>query len=146
MGYDIAIIRELVEAAFSEEDLSNFCFDHYFSVYEQFTAGQTKSTRVRLLITYAEKNNLIDDLLTRIKQKNPHKYGEFESRLEASPVRQEEKKLQYPSLNSPPPIQNSSAVKRNLKSSMQPGPAPRPISSPWWPGAVWAKQPWSTPG
>ncbi|HLB69797.1 MAG TPA: hypothetical protein VJJ51_02010, partial [Candidatus Methanoperedens sp.] len=77
MGYDIAKIRELLEAAFSEEDLSNFCFDHYVSVYEQFTSGHTKSTRVRLLITYAEKNNLIDDLLIRLNQKNPHKYAEF---------------------------------------------------------------------
>src|SRR3990172_10405237 len=90
MGYDIAIIRELLEAAFSEEDLSNFCFDHYKPVYEQFTTGQTKSTRVRLLITYAEKNNLIDDLLDKVKKKNPHKYGEFEPRLKAA--RQEEKK------------------------------------------------------
>ncbi|HLB72294.1 MAG TPA: hypothetical protein VJJ51_14720 [Candidatus Methanoperedens sp.] len=86
MGYDIAIIRELLEAAFSEEDLSNFCFDHYKPVYEQFTTGQTKSTRVRLLITYAEKNNLIDDLLDKVKKKNPHKYGEFEPGLKASPV------------------------------------------------------------
>lgn len=92
MGYDIAIIRELLEAAFSEEDISNFCFDHYISVYEQFTAGQTKSFRVRLLIIYAEKNNLIDDMLTKIKQKNPHKCAEFESRLKASPAGQEKKK------------------------------------------------------
>jgi len=85
MGYDLAIIRELLEAAFGDEELSNFCFDNFPEVYEQLTVGQFKSARVRLIITYAEKNGLLDELLARIKQKNPHKYSEFESRLKARP-------------------------------------------------------------
>ena len=85
MGYDFAIIRELLEAAFVDEELSNFCYDNFPEVYEQFTVGQFKSARVRLIITYAEKNNLLDKLLAGIKQKNPHKYAEFESRLKAGP-------------------------------------------------------------
>ncbi len=95
MRYDLATIRELLEAAFSEEDLSNFCFDHFLPVYEQFTGGQTRSARVRMLITYAEKNSNLDDLLARIKQENSHKYAEFESRLKVSSVdlKQQEKKL-----------------------------------------------------
>ncbi len=95
VGYDSAILRELLEAAFGDEDLSNFCFDHFITVYEQFTGGQTKSARVRMLITYAEKNSLLDDLLIRIKQKNPYKYAEFESRLKISSIdlKQQEKKL-----------------------------------------------------
>ncbi len=95
MRYDLATIRELLEAAFSDEDLNNFCFDHFSSVYEQFTGVQTKSSRVRMLITYAEKNSNLDDLLARIKQVNSHKYAEFESRLKVNSVdlKQREKKL-----------------------------------------------------
>ena len=95
MGYDLAIIRELLEAAFGDEELSNFCFDNLPEVYEQFTGGQFKSARVRLIIIYAEKNSLLDKLLAGIKQKNPHKYAEFESRLKARPSdsKQQDKKF-----------------------------------------------------
>ena len=35
MRYDLAAVRELVSAAFSDEELRTFCFDHYRVVYEQ---------------------------------------------------------------------------------------------------------------
>ena len=96
MGYDLAIIRKLLEAAFGDEDLSNFCFDNFQAVYNQFTVGQAKSARVRLLITFAEKNNLLDELLARIKHNNPNKYAEFEYNLRAGPSdsKQQDKKFE----------------------------------------------------
>ena len=81
MRYDLAAIRELVSAAFSDEELRTLCFDHYRAVYEQFTAGQSKGDRVLALVAHADKHGLLDNLLAQVKTANPHQYAVFESRI-----------------------------------------------------------------
>ena len=81
MAYNFVAIREMVDAAFGDEDLSEFCFDHCPRVYEQFTAGQTKGARVRMLVDYARRRGLVDRLLAEVERANPHKYAEFAPRL-----------------------------------------------------------------
>ena len=81
MGYNMAVIRKLLDASFTDEDLSNFCHDYFHEIYEQFTAGQTKSARVRLLIDYSDHRGRLDELLEKVKQENPYKFEEFESQL-----------------------------------------------------------------
>ena len=81
MGYNMAVIRKLLDASFTDEDLSNFCHDYFHEIYEQFTAGQTKSARVRLLIDYAEHRGRLDELLEKVKQENSYQYNIFESQL-----------------------------------------------------------------
>ena len=94
MRYDLAAIRELVSAAFSDEELRTFCFDHYRVVYEQFAVGQSKGAWVLALVEHADKHGLLDNLLAQVKRANPHQYEVFESRicvqlppLEACPYR-----------------------------------------------------------
>ena len=94
MRYDLAAIRELVSAAFSDEELRTFCFDHYRAVYEQFAVGQSKGAWVLALVEHADKHGLLDNLLAQVKRANPHQYEVFESRicvqlppLEACPYR-----------------------------------------------------------
>jgi hypothetical protein len=84
MPHDFAAIRELVDAAFGDEDLSAFCCDHCPRVYEQFTAGQTKGARVRMLVDYARRHGLVDQLLAEVERANPHKYAEFAPRLKTA--------------------------------------------------------------
>ncbi len=55
MPPNLAAVRKLVSAAFSDEDLTIFCFDHFPAVHEEFTAGQTKSARVLSLVSFAER-------------------------------------------------------------------------------------------
>ena len=55
MPYNLAAIRELVAAAFADEELRTFCFDHYRAVYEQFVAGQGKGARVLTLVEHADR-------------------------------------------------------------------------------------------
>ena len=47
--YDFRVIREQVEAAFSEEELNTFCFDleEFRPVYRQFVFGMLFGQRVR---------------------------------------------------------------------------------------------------
>ena len=46
MPYNLAAIRELLHAAFGDEDLVVFCADHFPAVRQQFTTGQTEGQRV----------------------------------------------------------------------------------------------------
>ncbi len=81
MPYNLAAIRELVAAAYSEEELRTLCFDHYRIVYERFAAGQSKSAMVLVLVEHADRQGLLDGLLAKIKAANPYQYGQFERRI-----------------------------------------------------------------
>ncbi|MCP4345374.1 MAG: ATP-binding protein [Desulfobacterales bacterium] len=76
-NYNYAVIRKLVEAAFNDEDLQIFCYDHFSSVAEQFTTGQTKRARDQMLIDYVGRHGLTDRLLDEIRAANPYQYEEF---------------------------------------------------------------------
>ncbi|MCX6028727.1 MAG: hypothetical protein NT169_05420 [Chloroflexi bacterium] len=84
MPHDIAVIRELVTAALSDDELTKLCFDHFHAIYEQFAAGQTRGQRVLALVEYADRQLFLDDLLARVKVANPGKYAEFAPRLGAA--------------------------------------------------------------
>ncbi len=77
MPHDIAVIRELVLAAFGDEDFVIFCRDHFPAVGRQFTTGQTQGARVQLLLDYVERYGHLDKLLADIQTANPYQYQKF---------------------------------------------------------------------
>jgi hypothetical protein len=81
MSYNLAAVRELIEAAFGDEELNSFCFDHFPDVYRQFTAGQIKGARVRMIVEYAQRQGLVGHLLKEIRLANPHQYANYAPRL-----------------------------------------------------------------
>jgi hypothetical protein len=70
-------IRQLVEDSLSDDDLSNLCQDEFPQVFKQFTTGQTKSHRIRLLVEYVERQRANPKLLNAIEQINSPIYQEF---------------------------------------------------------------------
>lgn len=80
-NYNYPAIRKLVEAAFDDEDLQIFCYDHFSDVAEMFTTGQTKRARVQMLIDYVRRHGLTDRLLGEIRAANPYQYEKFEHGL-----------------------------------------------------------------
>ena len=62
----------------------NLCFDHFRSVFDQFTNGQTKSDRIRQLIEHAEHQRELPKLLAAIEEINPKAHAEFRSGLSQS--------------------------------------------------------------
>lgn len=66
-----AVIRELVDAALSDEDLKNICFDHFNDVYDKFTAGQTRGERILFLVEHVSRQGLENRLKREIKKKIP---------------------------------------------------------------------------
>jgi len=56
MNHNTATIRKLLTAAFTDEDLTAFCFDHFREIYHKFGRGLTHSEKVQLLLEYCETN------------------------------------------------------------------------------------------
>jgi nucleoside phosphorylase len=75
----VAQIRQLVEDALTDDDLSNLCQDEFPKVYNQFTTGQTKSQRIRSLVEYVDRQREVPKLLNAIKKINQNAYNEFTS-------------------------------------------------------------------
>jgi Effector-associated domain 7/TIR domain len=70
-------IRKLIEETLSDDDLSNLCQDEFPRVYGQFTTGQTKSYRIRLLVEYTERQRETSKLLNAIRRINSVAHQEF---------------------------------------------------------------------
>jgi hypothetical protein len=78
-------IYKLIEDALSDDDLRNLCHSDFPKVYNQFTTGQTKSQRIRLLIEYAQRQLEIPKLLQAIELINPNGYREFANAIQQEP-------------------------------------------------------------
>jgi hypothetical protein len=79
MPYNLTVIRELLMATFSDEELMIFCHDHFRAVYDQFTVGMGRLWKIHLLIEHCYRSEGFDELLARVKAANPVQYEKFES-------------------------------------------------------------------
>jgi Leucine-rich repeat (LRR) protein/GTPase SAR1 family protein len=66
-----AEIRQLIDAALTDNDLSNLCYDEFPKVYSEFD-GKTRSAKIRDLVEYVNRQDEIPKLLRAIEQINPH--------------------------------------------------------------------------
>jgi hypothetical protein len=80
-GWNTAAIRDLLIAAFSDEELTPLCFDHFRPVYENLSTGMTKGQKIQLLLDYCVRQQGLEELLKRIKERTPAQYARFASRL-----------------------------------------------------------------
>ena len=79
MKYNLKLIRNLINKALTPEEFDDLVFYSFRDVYKQFTSGQCKSLRVRILLDYIEKYAIMDDLLHEIQEINPKAFNEFEA-------------------------------------------------------------------
>jgi len=86
-----AHIRQFLSEAFSDEDLSTLCFDYFPDVYDDFAAGMTKGQKLRLLIEYCQRREIIPNLLVAVQKARPEQYQE---RFPQVPLRPEEPRLE----------------------------------------------------
>ncbi len=70
----IAEIRQLIETALTDDELSDLCMDEFPKVFNEFTEGQTKSAKIRSLVDYADRQGELDKLLAAIERINSHAY------------------------------------------------------------------------
>lgn len=80
-GFNTAAVRDLLMAAFSDEDLTTFSFDYYRSVYDQFTTEMSRTEKIQRLMEYCERRGQTAEMLARVKDANSYQYRRFENRL-----------------------------------------------------------------
>ena len=79
--YSTPNIRQLLDAAFNDQELRILCADYFPEVYNNFAGGQTKSEHIGMLLDYVRRRNLFPELLASAKERNSAKYTEYELRL-----------------------------------------------------------------
>lgn len=81
MPYNPSAIYDLLRNAFSDEAFQILCYDYFRLVYEQFTAGMTRSQHIQLLIEACARDQQFDHLLALVKEANPAQYAKYEPSL-----------------------------------------------------------------
>ncbi len=81
--HDTAAIRDLLTAAFGDEELTTLCFDRFRTVYDNFSSGMSKSQKIQLLLDYCIRHDKLDMLLNLIREHNPTQYARYAPRLGA---------------------------------------------------------------
>ena len=75
--HNISAVRKLLRKAFSDEELSIFCYDYFREVYHNFAIGMTLSWKGQLLIEYCERKSLFNFLLARIRDVNETQFMRY---------------------------------------------------------------------
>ncbi len=71
MSVSLAAIRRFLIETFDDEELADFCFDHFPEVYKDFTESMTFGRKVRLLVDYCRRRERVPELLALLKQARP---------------------------------------------------------------------------
>jgi UDP-2,3-diacylglucosamine pyrophosphatase LpxH len=79
--YDLGAVRELLSAAFSDEEIVTLAFDRFRQVYEDISGEMGKTKKIRLLVDWCNGQLVLDSLLAEVKRRNPNQYARYASRL-----------------------------------------------------------------
>ncbi len=82
-AYNLAAIRELLQAAFTAETLRRFCLDRptFRPVTAEFGPGHGLDDMVDRVIDYCETHLLWQEFLAEVERENPRQYGRYERKL-----------------------------------------------------------------
>jgi hypothetical protein len=79
--YDLQIMRELLSAAFSDEEITTLAFDRFREVYDDFSGGMSKSEKIRRLVDWCDRNLQVEKLMAETERRNPNQYRRYAARL-----------------------------------------------------------------
>jgi hypothetical protein len=85
-SYNLAVVHELLTAAFSAEELCRFCRDHpqFRDILDNFGPNYSLNQMADKVIDYCRIYRLFDELLEAIQEENPRQYDRFRDRLHAA--------------------------------------------------------------
>jgi len=121
--WDSGVIRQLLNEAFDDDEITDVCFDYFRPVHDKFAEGMDKSDKIRRLLAYCLRQNQVEQLLDTVQKLNPAQYERFKPRL-----RREGAQLPTPTpyVEGQPPASKPSA----LPSSRPVTPSGAPIQLP----------------
>jgi hypothetical protein len=74
-------IRQLLNAAFSDGELTTLCFDHFHPVYDDFSSGMSKRDKIQRLLDHCLRHAQVESMLAQVRQRNPVQYARFARQL-----------------------------------------------------------------
>jgi len=80
-AWDTEVLRELLTAAFSDEELIALCFDHFRPVYQNFAGGMSKGDKIQRLLDHCMREHRLDQLVQIIAERRPMQYRQYADRL-----------------------------------------------------------------
>ncbi len=83
-GYDLQAVRELLGAAFSDEEVVTLAFDRFHAVYDEISGGMSRPEKIRRLVAWCDQYMQLDELVAEIARRNPAQYRRFAPRLKRS--------------------------------------------------------------
>lgn len=74
--YNLRNIRTLLTEGFSDRELRRFCYDtiEFRSVYDELANLTGKASIIDVLLEYADRTLLLDQVLAWVKAKKPARY------------------------------------------------------------------------
>ena len=79
--WSLEALRELLTAAFSDEELIVLCHDHFHAVFADFGSGFSKGERIQALLDFCVRHRELDKLVSQVQEANLAQYRAFEAQL-----------------------------------------------------------------
>lgn len=80
-AFDTAAVRELLMAAFSDEEFMTFCYDYFRPAHAAFSIEMSRWRKTQILVEHCERRGRMEELLAKIERDNPYQYGQLKNRL-----------------------------------------------------------------
>jgi formylglycine-generating enzyme required for sulfatase activity len=74
MSTDTAAIRQFLNDRFSDDELTTLSFDYFPEVYQEFSTGMSKGTKIQLLLDYCQRRDQLPALLAMLERERPEAY------------------------------------------------------------------------
>lgn len=74
MTATLGMIRQFIVDHFSDEELTQFCFDHFHQVYQNFVSEMTAGRKALLLVDYCNRRDNVPSLLELLRVERPGPY------------------------------------------------------------------------
>ena len=87
MTTSLGTIRRFLVDHYSDEELTQFCFDHFYEVYQNFGADMTVGRKALLLVDFCQRRDGLPALLTILRQERPEPFRRVFGRQSTPSVR-----------------------------------------------------------
>lgn len=74
MTVSLGTIRQFLVDYYSDEELDQFCFDHFYDARQTFGAGMSVNRKAMLLVDYCQHRGLLPELMAVLKEERPEPY------------------------------------------------------------------------
>ncbi len=74
MTASLGTIRQFLVDHYNDEELTQFCFDHFYEVYQNFAADMSVGRKAMRMVDYCQRRDSIPSLLAKLKQERPEPF------------------------------------------------------------------------